>query len=332
MPNTTRLESFGHYGADQFNLVGGAMKWASISGKIVIGRRPDSFALESTGGYSNLSAWLDPAYGNFTIGMAFWWPGTAQSDLIRFFKDSYTGEVPQFYLGFDFTGKLIAYNAAGAVLFQTTPCLVPNAWNYVEIKRSGTTGTIRCAESATATGTLPGSDLYGFYVNVGSNSGNKIADFYLRNYASFMGDVAVNAYFMKTAVQEEWTPKTGSSNVAMIDEQAPDEDVTYNSADQVEKTDLFQLDPAIGLDPTLDVPALQLSVRMEHVNTAAINGQPVIRSGTESGALEAAGASFGLPVEYTYLCQPTEANPDGNPWTVGSVIDAVYGYRSKAPA
>lgn len=319
----------------------GTMKWSAAGGTVVAGCRAGGSAL---GGQVDLFKWLDPAPADWGLGIRYWWPGTADTIAVGY-ADEYSTPRATWSLATDLLGRLqvvgASFHAPGPMwyldvaLFTSSVALVPNAWNYIELKSVSGVGTVKINGSAVGTGSMPADELGGLAVGLQINSGQKVDDFYLISIDAetpdLFGDVAVLAFTPVEDRSVEWSPLTGAENWPMVDEIPTDEDTTYNYTDEVDKTDLFGLDPGAPLDPTLQVYGVQLAVRAEKINTASIDLQPVIVSAT----LESAGAQHGLAVGYSTFIHPLASDPGisgGQPWTVAAMLAADYGYRSKAPA
>jgi hypothetical protein len=83
-------------------------------------------------------------------------------------------------------------------------------------------------------------------------------DFYCTSDPTLNGDFSAAILRPESDVTSDWTPSTGSDNYAMVDDGIEhDGDTTYNEADTVGESDLFELEDT-GLDPAEVVYAAQL--------------------------------------------------------------------------
>lgn len=333
------IDSFDTYRTQGVAAVYGPMKWDMLGGQVVAGRRAGGFALLDGAGIK----WLSPAVAEWGVGFALYWSGVAMFPFLWGYTGGYISPHYDWALGIDALGRIYAREytfvgglwQAGATLFTCADRrMVANAWNCVETKQVGATGTIRINKKTAGSGTLASDAQTGIGFSLHTNLGLKIDDWDLYSIDAetpdFKGDIAIEAYVMASTDTGEWDPsQVGAENYEMVDDVPSDEEGTFNRTDQANKTDLFMLDPAGITDLTLQVFGAQLSVRAEHVNTSSMDIVPVV----VSGVTESLGPRWGLGVGYGTFIHPLASNPaTGLPWTVGEILAAKFGYRSLAPA
>ena len=125
-----------------------------------------------------------------------------------------------------------------------------------------------------------------------------------------------------TYVLEQWTPLTGDSNAAMIDEQQCDMDTTYNSTSTVGAKDLFELLNVTGNPETIHAVQVSIAARKDDAGTRVMNHIP------KHGGVEWLGPNQFQTTSYTFQRLILEENPvTTDPWTLADVNALQAGYQ-----
>ncbi len=139
----------------------------------------------------------------------------------------------------------------------------------------------------------------------------------------FIGDMRVDC-LRPTAEgnDDDWTPSTGTDNSLNVDDTAPDDDSTYNSAAAADLTDTFVIPntPVTGAA----IRCLQVCVHGKKTDAADCIIAPVIRhSGTNEVGDDAA-----MSTSYAYSLFPYDTNPGTDlPWVEADFDAAEFGYK-----
>lgn len=237
-------------------------------------------------------------------------------------------------------------HSGGVVLGTTTAALTTS--NYLELKvliaNSGGTVDLRVNGTSLAPFPLSGQDTQNTAVAQwtsvsfgqldavsntlsGVNRTLDYDDIYVCDgtgsppYNTFLGDCRVDPrYPTAEGTTIQCTPFSGTDNALMVNETAPDDDTTYNSATTVGQTDTFvtQDAPAVGAT----IYGLQHCISMKKSDAGICTVAPVIRhSGVDN-----AGTSMSPGTSYAYGLQIATEIAPGVAITESNFNAAEFGY------
>jgi len=217
--------------------------------------------------------------------------------------------------------------SSGTVIGTGTHTLAPNVWYFIEpgvyVDSSAGTfqvyvnGVLDIDVSGANTQALAGdsSDTvllgdttprYGFSMSVGQVY---VCDAQGSVNNTFLGDCRVIAQVPTgDGTHTDWTPKTGVSQYAMVDEIPPDGDTSYVASATPGAIDSFTF-PALGVTGT--VFAVKTMLDAERDDTGARTIAPVIRhSGTDyvGTSISPSAGSYGKTVQI-YTARPWDSSP-----------------------
>jgi len=145
--------------------------------------------------------------------------------------------------------------------------------------------------------------------------------------ATNLGDCRVTPINASTGdgALADFTPSTGSDNGAMVDENPPDSDTTYNSSTTAGNRDTYDF-PASGIvGSTLHGLKLHNYARKNDAGTVSI--RPVIRI----GGVNYEGTEQFMPTTYSHVTQQYDISPATSvDWTVAEIDGAQFGIRHHA--
>ncbi|NMF98381.1 hypothetical protein GPA27_13400 [Aromatoleum toluolicum] len=216
------------------------------------------------------------------------------------------------------------------VLGTTSATFALSAWHYIELKATihDTTGSFEVRVngasvlSATSQDTKNGSNAY---VNEVALRANQYAtslfdDFYVCDTSGsanndFLGDCRVDTiYPTGDGTYSQWTPSTGTSHYAMVDEAAPNTS-DYNAGANVGDRDSYTLGDLSALTNST-VYGVQVSAAMLKDDAGAKSAAVFVRSGSTNGD----GTAAALGTSQGYVRQVYETNPNGSvAWTEATV-------------
>lgn len=156
-------------------------------------------------------------------------------------------------------------------------------------------------------------------------------DFYVRELSEgFLGDQAVIGRSLESDRSVDFTPSTGIVNKNMVDEIAPDDDTTYNEADEDGAEDVFEVSDS---DFAGTIHAVQLVARAKKTQTQVWKLQTLL----DLEGVKTYGGDDGnewyLPFP-NYETLPPDVYgeaPGGLPWTLARFNAIGAGYRVQSP-
>jgi hypothetical protein len=252
--------------------------------------------------------------------------------LVRF----YDGTTEQCRLERGYEGKLRLYG--NNTLLAESPAVTYRGkqWCYIEIKITfGNPGSyeVRVNTRTVMSGTGRTTSTANNYANwVGWHGPNAdwIDDLYICDNTGtynndFLGDIKVitilpNADGSNTG----WTPSTGTSHYAVVDESPAndDTDYLYTSTAGATDTENFQ-----DITLTGSIRGILQLACIRKDDAGARSAALICRVGTT----DYEGPEVSLGTSYTYLQQIRESNPaTGSPWTVADINAAQFGVRMKS--
>jgi hypothetical protein len=142
-------------------------------------------------------------------------------------------------------------------------------------------------------------------------------------YNAALGPVRVDRLVPTSdGASSDFTPSTGSDNFAMVDEDLPDGDTTYNESSTVSHKDIFGLSDLAT--PSGTIFAVQTRVRARRTDAGAVDLIPSIIS----DATEDDGATRALGSSYSEFSDIFTADPDGSvAWSDAAVNALQAAYR-----
>jgi hypothetical protein len=181
------------------------------------------------------------------------------------------------YVGFNTAGRLVLFNVSGTAVATGTTAVTAGSWNFVEVKLvcggSSGTGTVHlngAAEIAATTGNFGSSHTdvelqyeYGAsdpWTEATPANGLSWDDVYVCDASGslnndFLGDSHVETiYPAGDGYHHDWTPSSGTSHYALVDEEPPDGDTTYNYTQTVGAIDTYTMnDLLVSIGPIYGV-------------------------------------------------------------------------------
>ncbi len=344
---------------DGFDLYNGVLtntglqsKWAIVGGSaptLVAGRfGGQSVQLNaSTSNNSNVTRSLPGSYSSVSIGAAFRsatlidLTGTGISDNWIFALKEGAAYHVGLHLGE--TGILSAYRltsaTAGTLLGASAgPVITPNTWHYIEIEVTihDSTGVFKVYVDGgqvinltaqdtrnAATGVVNVIELYLGDVD-NSNPDWSYDDLYVTDTATKLGECKVETCRPTADVSgaTDFTPSTGSSHFALVDETTCNGDTDYNSGSTVGHKDRFT---HAGLSTTpATIHAVQVTAFAQKTDATSRS----IALQVKSGATTSDGANFALAVGYGKLDRIMETDPNtAAAWAVSPVNALEFGAK-----
>lgn len=227
----------------------------------------------------------------------------------------------------------------GTALATSSLSLLVNTWHYIEIKAtiadSGGSAIVKVdgVEFINFTGdTKNTANAYitNILLTCGSN-GNAVQfdDLYLCDQSGslnndLLGDCRIITIRPNGAgAVTEWTPSSGS-NYQNVDDAVPNDDTDYNATGTLNATDTFAFEDIVG-SGTVRAAALNLVARKDDAATRKIAGVARV------GGTNYVGSDIALASSYAFYQDVRETNPaTGNPWTLGEINAAEFGYKMTA--
>ena len=319
------------------------------SGGIGSGGRFGGNALKvvSSAGFSSVRKYL-PAGATWVVGFAInpvsIWGGDYRGQSIFSVMDA-IGSVTHMTLRI-LPGNVLAVYRASTELGRSTISIIPNGYQYVEIKFtiSDTVGSVEVRLNGTSVITLSGVNTrnggsatangFSFESVLVNGSWDTAASYYDDIYIcddsgsvnnDFLGDIRVSALVPTgDGTYTQFTPSTGG-NYQNVDDESPDGDTTYNSDNAVGHVDSFamsSLPSSAGL--VLGVQTL-VAARKDDA------GERSMGTVQRSGSTDTEGAGVPLLVGYRYIRDVYDINPaTGVAYTVGEVNALEVGYKVTA--
>lgn len=272
-----------------------------------------------------------PPTTQFVVGFAFYRGSTLDLTFLRMRSQNNNDQVT---MRVDGAGYLYI-NRGGTMLWKSSePLIVINSWNYIELACviSDTTGSIRLYmndyEVAEAAMDNIDTKNHGTDMDVGQillegRQNHRWDDLYVEiDGTSRVGEGRIVALAPNSDDTVQFTPSTGASNFATVDEQPVNPD-DYNYSATVGAKDLFTMS-----DLTFS-PQNIYGVQVCTIAQKDEAGLRIIRSRLVSGAVEEAGADFVLALEtFNWKRDFWPLNPDGDvEWTRAAVDAIKVGYE-----
>lgn len=240
------------------------------------------------------------------------------------------------------------YSISGAGPY--TSGLTLGDWHYIECKWTidATSGTVECRVDGAVKGTWTGCTRYiavnswngvyfatpdsfsGYTPLLSNTSVNKywyMDDCYVKNDTTYLGDVRVDAHYPTAdGTTHTFTPSTGSSHFALVDETAPNDDTDYNTAVTAALKDTFIVEAL--KNPGAAIKAVQLTPCVKKADVGAATICTVVRhNGTDYDGT----TQYPPATNYIYMPQVYETNPGtGVAWTESGFNNAEFGYKKVA--
>lgn len=280
-----------------------------------------------------LNVLLPPATTSLVFGMALKLSGTLNTTCGILEVVPATGGGVN--IGVNAAGQLFFANS-GTIFATSTASVQSGAWNYVEVSivlgasavmRLNTINVISYSGNVGAGAT--GYQSLNFNGNMYSNLSALFDDFYCipvgagSSYSTFLGDCRVISRLPTNNQQSQWAPLTGTSNVAMIQENPEDGDTTYNSSATPGQQDFYSSTVALPGAPS-QVFAVNTSsfARKDDAGTRQIAN--VIKSGTSTA--QGATDTLNTGAAYTRYTDSFEVDPATSAaWSPAAAVAVEFG-------
>jgi hypothetical protein len=266
-----------------------------------------------------------------TFAFAYMPEGTTQSMLFSAL-DLVSGDTLAL---FDFTvANVLVVTTNAGVDTHTIPIIPLANWTHIQLRLqigvgggyevifNGSTIVAQRSGINTTKGTV--TTVNSFFWNSDGRAGN-LDDFTIVT-GGFIGDCRIQTDFPSIDHSVAFTPLTGTSHFAMVDETAMDSDATYNFTSTVGATDLFGF-PALVLpagSSILDV-SLVSAARKDDAGNRSFQHQYL------SGSTSSFGTPTAISTSYQYFIDAFPNDPaTGLPWTLAALNAAFAGYLEQA--
>lgn len=235
----------------------------------------------------------------------------------------------------------VAVNSAGAIvvfrgtsgtantLITTASGLVSaGTWYHlgVEVVRSATVGTcnvyLNGVQVVSLTGANTGSDAVSSIVCASQNNVNVTwDDFYVCDVATWLGECRSSPLVPTSDVSVDFTPSTGSSNYAVVDELPPDTS-DYVYSDVASDRDLYGVTDLSFTPLSIAGVKTSLLARKDDISTRTF------RSVLKSGSTTATGATTAAQGSYSFSSDIFPTDPDtSSAWTKSGVDALQIGFE-----
>lgn len=224
----------------------------------------------------------------------------------------------------DLTSQTVLATSSGAAL-------VTGTWYAFEIKLLiANSGTCSVKQDGAAIITFTGdtqatasanANLVLFGIAQSSGGGTAFWDdiIVMDDAGSFMNDLIgdkriYTLYPTADGNYSAWTPSSGSSHSALVDETPPNDDVDYVMADTVGNKDTYLMsDIPIG---TTNIKAVCVVTRVRKDDA----GTRIVKAKLRSNGVDGNGSNVGLTSAYAFYSEPFYQDPDGSiTWTAAKV-------------
>lgn len=160
---------------------------------------------------------------------------------------------------------------------------------------------------------------FGLGVEVSTNNAERsFDDFYLSTAATRVGEMRIECLYPTTNVQQEWTPLSGGSNVAMVQETLVDGNTTYVFSSTVGNEDLYDVASLTGSPVT--IAAVQVRLCADKDNSATRQ----LASSLQSGSTLVHGATFAVPFDsFIYQRDIYVEDPNTSAAWTGVAVNAI---------
>jgi len=226
------------------------------------------------------------------------------------------------------TGAISVYRATGAgagtFLGASNPgVIVANTWHYLEVglEVHATLGSVSISVDGRNVLTLTNVNTSNGVANVNQlqlgppnnllgNGTFDYDDLYITDSNSTIGERRIETLYPTSDIVNGWTPSTGTSNFALVDEAQVNGDTDYIQATAIGTVDTYGFQDLSGTPGIIDAVQVSAFAEKTDATTRAIQLQ-VISGGTTSN-----GASFNLATNYNKFERLMLLNPNGNiSWT-----------------
>jgi hypothetical protein len=331
------IDGFDHYNSSQIQ------RMYEESGNVEIGTtaRTGSQALRPFS--NNTTKYLGVNAGTLIVGAAVYvnlstFPGwdVPYSFLFRFFDG--TTQQCQILLGPE--GQVRLYR--GNTVIDESPKYVYSLreWFYIEVKCrfSDSTGSwelrvnSRTVRTASGLNTIQSANNYANRLALSAGNGNQqwIDDLYVCDTSGsvnndFLGDIKVVTILPNAdGSHTGWTPSSGTSHYAVVNETPANDDTNYLYTSTVGATDTENFQ---DITLTGSIRGILQLACIRKDDAGARSAALICRVGTT----DYEGPEVSLGNSYTYLKQIRETNPaTGSPWTVADINAAQFGVRMKS--
>lgn len=242
---------------------------------------------------------------NSTV-MSFWMLGTGEIQICR--------------------GPTVNTNVIATLPVGAVP---RDVWTYLEIEvtRAASGGALKIWVDGfvvyDGTGLNTGSaaiDQFACTVNGNAFGNTFIDDFYLLDTLGAIGPCRVELLVVDSDEAVAWTPSSGVSNFAMVDEHPSDGDVTFVSADAVGTQDYY------GVTPLSATPAQIFGVQTVMVARMDDAGPRAVRCNLNVDGDEVLGTSHAMASGFLAFPELFTLNPvTSAPWTDAQVNGLLVG-------
>ncbi len=230
------------------------------------------------------------------------------------------------------TFRIEIVNSGGTVIATGTTAINNSAWYYIEllIAVNGASGS--CAlhvngvqEVAPTTSNFGTSNIGTVIMNTLNVAGGDSFwdDIYMVDNSTFLGDVRVETIWPDgDGASSAWTPSTGTSHSALVDETTPNGDTDYVSSSNPGDVDLYTFG---NLSSTVAIiHAVQKTLTFRKEDSAVRQ----IRAVTRQGSTNYDGTVVGTAsTTYAMVSEIDNLDPTGASWTVANVNADQWGVK-----
>lgn len=277
------------------------------------------------------------------VGMACWFAALPTGAIRSFeFRE---GTTVHCGVGFDASGHLTIYNAAGSVVATSTAALSAQVWYYLEFKAviNDTTGSVEIQDgnggtivSASSLDTKNGGtgvvSVFAWRKANSSGTSDRYDDMYILDttgsapYNTYLGDVAVRTLLPSgNGSNSDWTGSDGNStdNYLLVDE-VTSSSTDYVAASAAGKTDLYQMADI----PTTDLPLATQTLVYAAKSDAGV--PPVMKPITKGdGGTVLEESAITLSTTYQVFAGAIRTtDPDGDALTATNINGIQVGVRT----
>lgn len=207
--------------------------------------------------------------------------------------------------------------------------LLNGIWNYIEVEivRHATAGQVRVYlngekiidVSNVWTGTYP-IDTMALWPD---SFNSKVDDLYATDQATRIGESRIDTLRVNAdTAQKDWTPSTGTSNYACVDDTTFNADTDYNSANTVGAYDLFDLADLSYTPYSIFAVQTVFVARKDNTQARAVKNKIVTGGSTFDGHENFLSMSYQMCFDI-YPNNPATSAP----WTASDVNNLRLGYQ-----
>lgn len=333
------IDGFDNLSASQFTLKG----WSANVSSVNAGN-PDGNAarLSNAGAGTPTKKTLPLSYATVIVGFAYRANTFATTNTIFRLLNGSTRVADLQLIISGSQAFLRVLNAAGSTVASGSTLLSVNTWNYIELKVTvGTSGTAEvklngATEISSTVGNFGTSNVDSIQMMNSNSNGSTVinADFddlYVIDTSTtpnntYLADAThtphvQTIYPSADGAHTDWTPDTGTSHFARVDENPPDGDTSFVSASTVGLRDSYAFGDLTSLT---GVKCVQVSAYARKDDIAGREIELVSRP----GSTDHDGASQTLTTSYAFYVERSETNPDTSAaWTTSDVNGAEFGIK-----